>query len=233
MSETLKINSIFESISGEAGGFPQGTWMTGIRLQGCNLRCRYCDTEYSQEIENSLYYEMPISVILRMVRNNKHVLLTGGEPLIHSEVLDLITSLLQNGHIVQVETNGSRIIPDISGFGNLYWVVDRKGPSSGMVGEMLPLSFLFDQVKALHACGSRIYFKWVVGTDEDICFMINEVQRFVKAECFVPFLVSPVNADGALISKIVRKIREMQDQDMDLLNYLVFSVQLHKIFGLP
>ena len=42
LNTVLQVNSIFESISGEAGFFQQGTWCTFIRLQGCNLRCSWC-----------------------------------------------------------------------------------------------------------------------------------------------------------------------------------------------
>ena len=77
----LKVHSIFESISGEAGGFPQGSWCTFLRLSGCNLRCRWCDTPDAQEVEAQTL-DMSVKEICDSVGIYKNILITGGEPLL-------------------------------------------------------------------------------------------------------------------------------------------------------
>ncbi len=226
----LRVNDVFESISGEAGGFPQGTWTTFIRLQGCNLLCLWnrspCDTPQAQD-KNGLSYEMDIDSILKMVRN-KHVLITGGEPLLQEETPELIKTLLKCGHVVQVETNGSVKLPLIA---NVLWVVDRKCPSSGMSGMMLPIEDLSEQIEQAQVdYGSCSYLKWVVSDDEDVDFAVKEMKELIHLGNVLPFIISPVNADGSKINGIVEKIKE---KEYSLLDQIIFSVQLHKIFKMP
>ncbi len=222
----LRVNDIFESISGEAGGFPQGTWTTFVRMQGCNLLCSWpCDTPQAQD-ETGLHHEMEIPAIMKMVRN-RHVLITGGEPLLQTETPKLIKELLRCGHAVQVETNGSLglfSIPDV------HWVVDRKCPSSRMHKKMLPLEQFHQDIKHVQKAGGYIYIKWVVSDGDDVDFMVYEMNELIGKGNNVPFIVSPVDADGSKINGIVEKIWE---HDYKLLDHIIFSVQLHKIVGMP
>ena len=100
-----KVNEIFLSIDGE--GYRTGLPVVFVRLYGCNLNCSYCDTRYS--CEGQEYKEMSLYDILTEVLKYKvpRVTLTGGEPLIHTGVKDLITSLIANDIEVNIETNGA------------------------------------------------------------------------------------------------------------------------------
>lgn len=96
----MKVNEIFYSLQGE-GRFT-GTPAVFIRLSGCNLKCDFCDTEHRQGMEMS--EDEIVKEVLKYP--TKHVVITGGEPL-----LQLTPSLLQKLHknkkYIQVETNGS------------------------------------------------------------------------------------------------------------------------------
>ncbi|HMD52951.1 MAG TPA: 7-carboxy-7-deazaguanine synthase QueE, partial [Phycisphaerae bacterium] len=101
----MKIAEIFYSIQGE-GKFI-GTPSTFIRTSGCNLRCTWCDTPYaswSPKGEN-----MDVDEILAKVQENepKHVVVTGGEPMIQPELPVLIEKLRALGKFVTVETAGT------------------------------------------------------------------------------------------------------------------------------
>lgn len=126
----LKINEIFKSIQGETTF--QGVPSLFIRTTGCNLRCKWCDTEYA-------YHEgtdHTVEEILKIVDKYscKYVAITGGEPLIHKETPILAEHLIRSGYKVLVETGGSMDIsvlhPDI------LKIVDIKCPSSGMTEKM-------------------------------------------------------------------------------------------------
>jgi len=221
----FKVNNIFESISGEAGGFPQGTWMTGIRLQACNLRCRWCDTPQAQE-RDDICYEMELPAILKMVRN-KHVLITGGEPLLQKELPLLIKELQEGGHVIQVETNGS--YPPLS-IPQVHWVIDRKCPSSGMSGNMMPLKALCKKIEEAKTKGGFVYLKWVVFDKKDVDFMLQEMEHFIHWKCNIPCIVSPIDADINKIPEIVERIKE---SNYFLLDHIIFSFQLHKILKMP
>jgi len=124
----MKINEIFYSLQGE------GKW-TGrpnifIRTSGCNLRCSFCDTTYA-------YYdgkEMSINEILSQISKYpcKYICLTGGEPLLQNEILDLIDALLKKDYKIYLETNGSINIKKLSNKKSLIISLDIKCPSSKM-----------------------------------------------------------------------------------------------------
>jgi len=122
----LRVNEIFYSIQGEStfAGFP----CIFIRLTGCNLRCRYCDTTYAYEEGD----DIPLDRILATVKGFDCNLIevTGGEPLIQGETPDLIAALIKNGYTVLLETNGSLDIRTVDT--RCARIVDIKCPSSGM-----------------------------------------------------------------------------------------------------
>ncbi len=227
----LKVREIFESISGEAGGFPQGTWTTFIRLQGCNLRCQYCDTASSQEDAASIE-GMSIDEILDHV-HHKHVLITGGEPLLQQNVEKLLSRLLLHDYVVQVETNGSLPLPnkDFDGRpGQLHWVVDRKGPSSGMLSYMTPLYIFSRWLDGAMKKGAGVSVKWVVGSSQDLEHAMQEIEELRHAAPFAAFLISPKNGDGTLLAKMVEHI---EATSAALLDRITFSIQLHKLVKMP
>lgn len=126
----MKITEIFTSIQGEStyAGLP----CTFVRLAGCNLRCVYCDTQYSHEggLEMS---EEEITNEVSLVGVNL-VEITGGEPLLQPGVIGLIQRLLNDGYQVLIETNGSMSIRDIDH--RAIIILDIKTPKSGMFDEM-------------------------------------------------------------------------------------------------
>jgi len=103
----LPISEIFLSIQGE--GYHIGYPSTFIRVQGCNLRCPWCDTKYTWEVKEEGY--MYITDILNKVLEFKcpYVILTGGEPLtIQDNLKELIIRLKEYlGVYIDVETNGT------------------------------------------------------------------------------------------------------------------------------
>lgn len=101
----LPVNEIFYSRQGE--GMRAGEPSLFVRLAGCNLSCRFCDTDTDR------YEELSIAEIISKLSqaNDKcdWVVLTGGEPLIQAAVVlkDLFNSLKDAGYKVQLETNGT------------------------------------------------------------------------------------------------------------------------------
>jgi 7-carboxy-7-deazaguanine synthase len=124
-SDRLQINEIFYSIQGESTH--AGRPCVFVRLTGCNLRCKWCDTEYA-------FYEgrqMPIAEVAKIVRGYRCDLVevTGGEPLLQEGVYSLIDAMLESGHTVMIETSGasdvSRLDPRV------IKIMDLKCPGSG------------------------------------------------------------------------------------------------------
>jgi 7-carboxy-7-deazaguanine synthase len=125
MAETLKVNEIILTIQGE--GTRAGLPCTLVRLSGCNLRCRWCDTRHAWTEGR----EMPLEDVLKEVRRLacRRVELTGGEPLLQKGAAELLARLCDGGREALVETNGA---VDIAGLdARVIRVMDVKCPSSG------------------------------------------------------------------------------------------------------
>lgn len=120
----LNVFEIFPSISGEIGMVPQGTIVTFVRLAGCNLKCKWCDTKSSQNPKSGT--PMDIESVCRFVRsyNHKNVVITGGEPLLQYKALSVLCKKLkQKDFKIMVETNGT-IQPHIADVD--FWTIDYK-----------------------------------------------------------------------------------------------------------
>jgi 7-carboxy-7-deazaguanine synthase len=122
----LLVCETFVSLMGESSfaGLP-GLF---IRLSGCNLRCRYCDTTYayaggSERTIASLAAEAAATGL-------NLVLVTGGEPLLQEDCPALLTALVDRGFTVLVETNGSRPLEGLDP--RVHRIMDLKCPASGM-----------------------------------------------------------------------------------------------------
>ena len=108
-TDSLPINELFESLQGE--GTLTGVPSVFIRTSGCNLRCWFCDSYHTSWEPTHAW--MSIDEIVDRVTdfNATHVVLTGGEPLIHEQSIDLIKELSARGYHITVETNGTIVPP--------------------------------------------------------------------------------------------------------------------------
>jgi 7-carboxy-7-deazaguanine synthase len=121
---------VFHSVQGE--GPLTGIRTSFIRTARCNLRCVWCDTPYSfgPGVERS------IPSLLQEVRRHRtrNVCLTGGEPLLQRESVDLVRTLGKRGYTTVIETGGSLDIRPYLSIPGVILSVDVKCPSSKMEG---------------------------------------------------------------------------------------------------
>jgi 7-carboxy-7-deazaguanine synthase len=105
----VRIAEIFFSIQGE-GEF-SGTPSVFVRTTGCNLRCWFCDTPYTSFRPEGDQREW--SEVLRAVLDFdcRHVVLTGGEPLLQPQIVPLSRALRAEGRFVTIETAGTVFRP--------------------------------------------------------------------------------------------------------------------------
>lgn len=152
-SERLRVNEIFHSLQGEADavGYPT----VFVRLTGCPLRCRYCDTEYAFHAGDW----MDLEAILEAVHgyDARHVCVTGGEPLAQPNCLKLLERLCNLGLEVSLETSGALDIAAVDPRVNR--VVDVKTPGSGEAAR--------NRMENFHLLTPRDQLKFVICSRED------------------------------------------------------------------
>lgn len=172
----LRVTEIFASIQGETSyvGLP----FSFVRLTGCNLRCRYCDTTYAYDGGE----EFPLQEVVSRVEvfGIPRVTVTGGEPLLQPEAATLVKILLDRGHTVLVETNGT--VPLFSLDPRAVKIMDVKCPGSGEERKMLWENF--------SALTPRDEVKFVIASEEDYRYAKEIIAKYrVKAP--FTFLLSP------------------------------------------
>ena len=182
----MKVCEIFKSIEGE--GIRMGQAAVFVRLHGCNLRCSYCDSMYA--VEGPDFKQMSVGEVLaavEMYRNEsgvKCVTLTGGEPLIHESVGELLTAFSDAGFEVNIETNGT--VPCKWQLPGLFYTMDWKCKSSGMSARM--------KMENIVSLGKNDVLKFVVGSVEDLQETEGVVARLS--------LTSPDNMPHIFISPV-------------------------------
>lgn len=157
----IKLNELFHSIQGEStlAGLPT----VFVRFQGCNLACGYCDTPRARQ--PGAGRTVSARHVLNLIEGLgcRQVCLTGGEPLLQSEaVVFLARRLMESGHTVSLETNGSLPIAGLPA--GLRRVVDLKTPGSGMADQNHPenLGQLVNDDELKCVLTSREDFLWAV-----------------------------------------------------------------------
>ncbi len=105
----MKVAEIYRSVQGE--GLLTGTESVFVRTSGCNLRCWFCDTPYTSWTPEGR--DLSTGEIVAQIEewDCPHVVLTGGEPMIHAELIPLCERLRRMGRHITVETAGTLYLP--------------------------------------------------------------------------------------------------------------------------
>jgi 7-carboxy-7-deazaguanine synthase len=130
----LRITETFYSLQGEADAVGWPTFF--IRLTGCPLRCRYCDTAYA--FHGGEW--QAVATLIEQARRSgaRHVCVTGGEPLAQKQCLSLLIGLCDAGFLVSLETSGAIDASEVDP--RVVRVIDVKTPGSGESHRNLDLS---------------------------------------------------------------------------------------------
>ena len=201
----LMINEIYHSIQGESSY--TGKPCIFIRLTYCNLRCSYCDSEYTfHEGE-----EWTIDQIIEKIKIYpcKLVEVTGGEPLFQENCIGLLERLIEEKYEVLLETSGSLSIKNVPK--KVVNIIDFKCPSSKMMKKNL-----WENIEYIK---EKDEIKFVIANKEDYNWAKQKINEYdLTKKCTV--LMSPVYKE--IESKeIVEWILK------DSLN-IRFQIQLHK-----
>ena len=155
-AERLRVTEVFLSIQGESASVGWPTVF--VRLTGCPLRCRWCDTAYAFHGGEWLDLAAIEAEVERLGAH--HVCITGGEPLAQPNCRTLIERLATRGHAVSVETSGAL---DIAGLDPRATVVmDVKAPGSGEAerNRLENLEHLRGRDQAKFVLAGRADYEW-------------------------------------------------------------------------
>ena len=154
----MQIVEIYRSIQGESSfaGLP----CTFVRLAGCNLRCDWCDSEYTFT-GGSRMSPAEVEAEVKKLSPDGLVEITGGEPMLQErEVVPLMEALLGGGYELLLETSGERSLEHVPA--SVHKIVDVKCPDSGEGG-----SFRLENLQAL---GKNDEVKFVLASRADYDF---------------------------------------------------------------
>jgi 7-carboxy-7-deazaguanine synthase len=175
----LHIIEIYKSVQGESSfaGLP----CIFVRLAGCNLRCSWCDSEYTfaggkKMTEDEIFAEVEKLAPVKLVE------ITGGEPMLQARaLLPFMQRLLSSGYTVLIETSGERPLADVPK--QVHKIVDVKCPGSGEGGTFHMLN--------LEALTLRDEVKFVVAGRADYDFARDFIREHRLAERVGAVLLSP------------------------------------------
>ncbi len=239
----LKAAEVFSSIQGE--GLYAGARQVFLRLSGCNLKCRYCDTPETREapsvvmveskpaggdfyeIANPIAVEMMADILIKIYGRRKlhHSLsITGGEPLLQVDaLLKLLPPLREKGVRIYLETNGT--LPE---------AMRRLAPVTDIVAMDIKLETAAG-VKVPHevqrrfieeARGTDLFLKMVVtaGTDR--------VQWLAKFAADIPLILQPVTPFGDIRGWLPpHMLITYIDAASEVLESVRAIPQMHKLLG--
>lgn len=124
----MRITEIYKSLQGESTH--AGLACVFVRLTGCNLRCSWCDSEYTFTGGKPLSEDEIFAEVQRLSPGGGLVEITGGEPMLQErELVPFMQRLVDSGHTVLIETSGERPLARVPKA--VIKIVDVKCPHSG------------------------------------------------------------------------------------------------------
>jgi len=202
----LLVDEVYASVQGE--GTQTGRPCVFVRLTGCHLRCRYCDTEHAfhggaqRRVEDVVEEVMAFGLPL--------VLVTGGEPLLQRAAPALLSALAGAGLTTLLETSGGVSTRAVDA--QVRVILDVKTPGSGESGRNLE--------ENLERLRPHDEVKYVLTSDEDFVWARDHATRHaLAARCEVLFSPAAGSLDAArLAERVVAERLPVRVQ-----------IQLHKV----
>ena len=216
----MKISEIFKSIQGE--GTNAGKPAIFLRTAECNLKCTWCDTKYTWDWKSFDYSKEVKEISIKDIRerieqfNLRHLVITGGEPLMQQDDLAELLVFLKPDFYVEIETNGT-ILPN-NALSTLVdqWNVSPKTKNSGN-----PLELCEDnECYAFFSKQKNCYFKYVVESKDDLMEIHNLMKKH-RLEKNRVLLMTQAATKGELLE------RESNVFLMSKENGLGFSPRMH------
>ena len=216
----MQVNEIFKSIQGEGPNF--GKPAIFLRTAQCNLKCTWCDTKYTWDWKNYDYTKEVKEMTIEEIKEQlidleiKHLVITGGEPLLQQDDLADLLSFLKPDFYVEIETNctilPNKMLTDLVD----QWNVSPKTENSGNPLEL----YENDECYYFFANQENCFFKYVVENESDI----PEIKKFVT-KYNIPENHVQLMTQASTKEEI--SAREKSISELAKVNNFLFSPRLH------
>lgn len=222
----MQITEIYKSLQGEStyAGLP----CVFVRLTGCNLRCSWCDSEYTFSGGQRMTIQEVVAKVETCAPERGLVELTGGEPMLQEQaVVPLMQQLLDEGYTVLLETSGERPLDSVPK--GVIKIVDVKCPHSGEADTF--------RMENLETLTSQDEVKFVLADRTDYEFarqfvMQHDLSRRVNAVLFSPAFRKDATGERG-VSHCLLDPRELADWMLADGVPARLSLQMHKFIWDP
>ena len=223
----MHLIEIYKSVQGESSfaGLP----CIFVRLAGCNLRCTWCDSEYTFTGGTKMSDDEVLAAI-RALAPVRLIEFTGGEPMLHArELVPFMQRLLAEpaGYTLMIETSGERPLADVPKA--VHKIVDVKCPSSGEAG-----TFHLPNLDALTA---RDELKFVIADRQDYEYARDFIRKHASEQSAGQILLSPAFTKTPTAE---RTAANMTIDPRNLVDWMLadglparLSLQIHKFIWEP
>lgn len=177
----LRVSEIFYSLQGETR--TTGLPTVFVRLTGCPLRCRWCDTEYAFQGGDLLSIEAILARVTEYYPG--YVTVTGGEPLAQKKCHNLLSLLADQDYEVSLETSGAITLSGVDQ--RVVKVMDLKPPASGESHRNL-----YENIQFLD---KKDQLKFVIADRGDYDWSVSKMIEYDLANRVSDVLFSPVSGE--------------------------------------
>lgn len=224
MTNRAHIKEIFSSIQGE--GQYIGEFQTFIRFCKCNLKCKYCDTNYKKDKSTKEYSATELANIV-LHKTAKTISLTGGEPLLETEFLKEFLPLIKPHKKIYLETNGT-LVPELLTIIEHVDIIsaDIKLKSATGQNNNFRINNEFFNVARRKKCFMKIVFDETITTEE-----IRECIEIAK-ENEIEMILQPKMEKG-IIKANINSILETYNIIHNQYERVRLIPQMHKFLNIP
>jgi 7-carboxy-7-deazaguanine synthase len=200
----MKIAEIYKSIQGE--GLLTGVSSVFIRASGCNLRCWFCDTPYASWQPEGQDYAVDEIIAEVEEWDVKHVVITGGEPMLFAEMIPLCRELKRRGRHITIETAGTLYLPAACDLMSISPKLSSSGPDPERHAH-------WARRHERQRLQREVLMRLMAEYDYQLKFVVDRVDDVTEVDAMIATLAG-VTADRVLLMPQGRTMEEMASRSL-------------------
>ena len=197
----MNVNEIFYSLQGE--GFLAGRPSVFIRLTGCPLRCRWCDTKYAWQPDAGTYYSIDQIVEQVLEYETRFVVITGGEPMLNPKLREFVKKLKAADRHITVETAGIAFVSDLDcDLMSISPKLSNSNPQQPSLAEIHEQMRLDTTVLRKLIDNYEYQLKFVVDNPDDLSEILQTIEKTGNVNAEKIMLMPQATTRDQLLAKL-------------------------------